>query len=37
MKPNTIAAGTEALALEMSKLINDTDLQTQRRRLKRTS
>ncbi|XP_057327441.1 inositol monophosphatase 2-like [Microplitis mediator] len=36
MKPMTLATGTEALATEISKLINETDLQTQRRRLKRT-
>ncbi|XP_011868922.1 PREDICTED: inositol monophosphatase 3-like [Vollenhovia emeryi] len=36
MKPNTIAASNETLAREMSKLIIDTDLKTQRKRLKRT-
>ncbi|XP_067211466.1 inositol monophosphatase 1-like isoform X2 [Linepithema humile] len=36
MKPNTVAAANETLAREMSKLIVDTDLKTQRRRLKRT-
>jgi len=36
MKPNTIAAANEILAREMSKLIIDTDLKTQRKRLKRT-
>lgn len=36
MKPNTVAAANETLAREMSKLIVDTDLKTQRKRLKRT-
>ncbi|XP_011697296.1 PREDICTED: inositol monophosphatase 2-like isoform X1 [Wasmannia auropunctata] len=36
MKPNTIAAANETLARDMSKLIVDTDLKTQRKRLKRT-
>ncbi|XP_012275412.1 inositol-phosphate phosphatase [Orussus abietinus] len=36
MKPNTIAAATKELACETSKLIVDTDLKTQRKRLKRT-
>lgn len=35
MKPKTTAAATESLAKEISKLIVDTDLQTQRKRLKR--
>ncbi|XP_077267848.1 inositol monophosphatase 2-like isoform X2 [Temnothorax americanus] len=37
MKPNTIAASNETLAQEISKLIIDTDLKTQRKRLQRTS
>lgn len=36
MKPNTIAAANETLARNISKLIIDTDLKTQRKRLKRT-
>ncbi|KAK0092971.1 hypothetical protein PV326_000213 [Microctonus aethiopoides] len=36
MEPMTIAAGTKSLAKDISKLIIDTDLQTQRKRLKRT-
>ncbi|XP_024882350.1 uncharacterized protein LOC112461367 [Temnothorax curvispinosus] len=33
MKPNTIAASNETLARKISKLIADTDLKTQRKRL----
>lgn len=36
MKPRTIAAANETLARELSKLIIDTDLKTQRKRLQRT-
>ncbi|KYN01586.1 Inositol-phosphate phosphatase, partial [Cyphomyrmex costatus] len=36
MKPNTTAAANENLAREISTLIIDTDLKTQRKRLKRT-
>ncbi|KAK2580888.1 hypothetical protein KPH14_005958 [Odynerus spinipes] len=36
MKPNTVAASTCQLACEVSKLIVDTDLKTQRKRLQRT-
>lgn len=32
MKPNTIAAANETLARNISKLIIDTDLKTQRKR-----
>ncbi|XP_077267850.1 uncharacterized protein LOC143900409 isoform X2 [Temnothorax americanus] len=35
MKPNTIAASNETLARKISKLIADTDLKTQRKRLQR--
>ncbi|XP_024876690.1 inositol monophosphatase 1-like [Temnothorax curvispinosus] len=37
MKPNTIAASNETLARKISKLVIDTDLKTQRKRLQRTS
>ncbi|XP_071558248.1 inositol monophosphatase 2-like isoform X2 [Temnothorax nylanderi] len=36
MKPNTIAASNETLAREISKLIIDTNLKTQRKRLQKT-
>lgn len=36
MNPKTIAASNETLAREISKIIVDTDLKTQRKRLKRT-
>ncbi|XP_035743385.1 inositol monophosphatase 2-like isoform X3 [Vespa mandarinia] len=36
MKPNTVVASTTQLACEMTKLIVDTDLKTQRKRLRRT-
>lgn len=36
MKPNTVAASTCKLACEVVKLIIDTDLKTQRKRLQRT-
>ncbi|XP_034945790.1 inositol monophosphatase 2-like [Chelonus insularis] len=36
MKPQVIAAASDSLAREISKLIIDTDLQTQRKRLKKT-
>ncbi|XP_012536424.1 inositol-phosphate phosphatase [Monomorium pharaonis] len=36
MNPHTIAAANETLAREMSKVIIETDLKTQRKRLKRT-
>ncbi|XP_071629683.1 inositol monophosphatase 2-like isoform X2 [Temnothorax longispinosus] len=37
MKPNTIAASNKTLARKISKLVIDTDLKTQRKRLQRTS
>jgi len=36
MEPFTVAASTETLAREISKLIVDTDLKTERKRLKKT-
>lgn len=36
MKPNTVAAASEQLATEVSKLIVETDLKTQRKRLQRS-
>jgi len=36
MKPNIIAAPNKNLAQEISKIIINTDLKTQRKRLKRT-